>query len=523
MYDQHGEFESSAFVARDITDRKHLQEELRASEERLRLITDRIPDMVTQNDAEGLVTFVNPALQTVLGYEPEALLGNPGMALIHPDDLGSLMEIASAGRAANAPSMRAEVRLRHADGHYLWAETTGTYIYDTQSRYLGAIYITRDVTERKRLQEDLRANEERLRLITNNVPDLISQLDEMGCYTYASPSFQTALGYDPAALIGTRGVEMIHPEDVERMTALYQEAITTRPREMQAELRLRHIDGHYIWVESTGAYLYDEAGNYKGGVFVARDINERKRLQEALIEQEKLTTALEKEQELNQLKNRMMLRIDHEFRTPLTVIRSMAYTLDAYADRLGAEQRGLKVDAIQRQVERIVLMLDAIRSVLTGTYADQRTNRLPVRLLDLCRAAIRDIEAHFGTSGRLLMNVPEDLLVDVDPQALKEAIYKIIVNALLYSSPPDLVHVTAEPIDGEVELRVIDCGIGILENEQPRIFEPFFRGSNIGEVSGIGLGLTIAKASVESYGGRIEIDSDPNKGTTVRLRLLAAE
>lgn len=649
MYDLQGLFESSAFVARDITERKRLQEELRASEERLRLITDRIPDMVTQNDAEGRVTFVNPALQIVLGYEPEALMGKPGMAFIHPDDLDALMETASAGRTAQAPSMRAEVRLRHADGHYLWAETTGTYLYDAQARYIGAVYITRDISERRQLQAALRANEEHLRLITDSVPDLISQLDEMGCYTYASPSFQKVLGCDPASLIGKWGVEMVHPDDVERMTALYQEAITTHPREMKAELRLRHVDGHYIWVESTGTYLYDEAGNYRGGVFVARDITdskrlqeelraseeqlrlitnnvpdlisrideadnytfaspsyhtvlgyeplemvglfgsdivhpddieavsdrfrealesrqqmrtelrmrhvdgyyvqfetigtflfddsgkysgsvyiarditERKRLQEALIEQEKLMTALEKEQELNHLKNRMMLRIDHEFRTPLTVIRSMAYTLDAYADRLSAEQRSLKVDAIQRQVERIVLMLDAIRSVLTGAYASQRNNRLSVRLVELCSAAIRDVEAHFGTSGRLLMTVPDDLMVSVDPQSLKEVIYKVIVNALLYSSPPDLVHIAAELVDGEVELRVIDRGIGILENEQPRIFEPFFRGSNIGEVSGIGLGLTIAKASVESYGGRIEIDSQPDQGTTVRLCLLTDE
>jgi signal transduction histidine kinase len=302
------------------------------------------------------------------------------------------------------------------------------------------------------------------------------------------------------------------------VAAAFSKAIESH-QQLRAEIRMRHVDGHYVQFETIGRFLFDETGKYIGSVYIARDITERNRLQEALIQQEKLTTALEKEQELNQLKNRMMLRIDHEFRTPLTVIRSMAYTLDAYADRLGAEQRHVKVDAIQRQVERIVLMLDAIRSVLTGAYAVQRIHRLPVRLIEVCRSAIRDVEAHVGTSGRLLMNVPEDLIVDVDPQALKEAIYKVLVNALLYSSPPDLVHVTAEPVDGEVHLRVIDCGIGILENEQSRIFEPFFRGSNIGEVSGIGLGLTIAKASVESYGGRIEIDSQPSKGTTIRLRL----
>lgn len=905
IYNQQGQFESSAFVARDITDRKHLEEELRASEERIRLITDRIPDMVTQSDAEGRVTFVNPALRTILGYSPETLLNNPGMEFIHPDDLGPLMEMVAASLTANTANICTEIRLRHADGHYLWAETTGTLLRDAQSVYTGTIFITRDITERRELQdalrksearyrtivetaqegiwlvdtagnttyvnpkmaeilgvagheilghsifefmdeterqkaqrnferregtleqyefclkhktgsdvwvsmvtnpilddqgqviallamvtditeskqvrdalqaseerlglsiqvgsigifdhnhrdnsiywspemrriygvgpdepvtlesgrsavysedaeriheavlrawdpssdgtfeveyriidrsgimrwistrsrtffegegdarhpvrtigatieftdrmrveEALRANEEHLRFITNNAQDMISQLDEMGCYVYASPSFHTTLGYDPGSLIGKWGVEMIHPEDVERMTAIYQEAITTHPRDMKTELRLRHIDGYYIWVESTGTFLYDDSGNYKGGVFVSRDITERKRLQEelrsseeqmrlitdnvpdlisrvdeagyytfvspsyqtvlgygpsdlvglyagdivhpddieavttafyqarqscqqlrtevrmrhadghyvqfetigtflfnktgqylggvyiarditersrlqeALIEQEKLTTALEKEQELNQLKNRMMLRIDHEFRTPLTVIRSMAYTLDAYADRLSAEQRHVKVDAIQRQVERIVLMLDAIRSVLTGAYADQRANRVPVRLLDLCRAAVRDVDAYFGTSDRLSINVPEDLIIDVDPQTLKEAIYKVVVNALLYSNPPDLVHVTAELIEREVELRVIDCGVGILENELPRIFEPFFRGSNIGEVSGIGLGLTIAKASVESYGGRIAVDSQPDTGTTVRIRLPTAE
>src|SRR5450759_1027040 len=131
-----------------------------------------------------------------------------------------------------------------------------------------------DVTERKRSEEALRESQAQLQLISDNVLDLVAQISLDGTYVYISPSYETVLGYPPQRLIGTSAFAFVHPEDLERVQAVFAEAMQQGAG--RVEFRYRHADGGYVWVDTLGKVFIDEAGAPGGTVLSTRDITLQK-------------------------------------------------------------------------------------------------------------------------------------------------------------------------------------------------------------------------------------------------------
>lgn len=241
--------------------------------------------------------------------------------------------------------------------------------------------------------------------------------------------------------------------------------------------------------------------------------------QQALIEEERLRTILAKETELSQLKTRMMERIAHEFRTPLAIIQTSASTLDLYLEHLSPEQRANRFKHIYAQVTRLSDLLGQIGLVVNGHLVPETVQFSPIDVSILCCETAQQLENQFAQPGKYILDVPNSVMVCADAAALRNAVFHIMHNAAQFSAVNSPISVSVRTQNQGVELTVSDSGIGILPEEQARIFEAFFRGTNIGEVSGLGLGLTIAKACVELHQGTITVESVPEQGTTVRIWL----
>lgn len=132
-------------------------EALVENEERLRLLTDNMVDTITQVDAERRIVFVSPSVKWVFGYEPEELLGTVGTALIHPDDISGMEQTIGDAISRRAPSVSLVARYRRRSGNYFWVESAFRLLYDESGEYKGAIFSTRDITERKQVEELVRA------------------------------------------------------------------------------------------------------------------------------------------------------------------------------------------------------------------------------------------------------------------------------------------------------------------------------------------------------------------------------
>ncbi len=521
LYDTESNYIGGIFVSRNITKRKRLERELRTNSEQLQIITDNMQDMITRTDVENRIIYTSPSSRILLGYEPDEVTGHFSQEFAHPEDLNIITSVRQKLIQQGLKHGIVEGSMRHADGHYVPVETVARFMYDDASNYMGGVYVTRDITERKRLEEALRASETQLRIITDHMQELVTLNDNKGQITYVNASAQTMLGYSPDLLFGMASGDLIHPDDRALLGEVFREAVVNRTPQIRFESHLRHADGHYIPVETNGRFITDDQLNPISSVFVTRDISERKSLQEALLRQHTMQTELNKELELSNLKSRMMERIAHEFRTPLTIIQVYTETLTSYYERLTPEKRQAKIVGIKDQIRHITDMLDEIGLVVKGNFIPEHLDRVSTDLSSLCREIEAELSTYFNLPHIFTLDVPERMMVVIDPTVLGNALLHIMRNAVRFSDPSTSVTVQLSRVDNGVTLTVIDQGIGIHPDELPRIFDPFFRGTNINERSGLGVGLAIARAGVEAHGGKIAVDSVVGQGTKVKIWLPA--
>ncbi|KAB2856189.1 MAG: hypothetical protein F9K46_14535, partial [Anaerolineae bacterium] len=239
------------------------------------------------------------------------------------------------------------------------------------------------------------------------------------------------------------------------------------------------------------------------------------------LENEKLQTALQKERELNDLKTRMMQRISHEFRTPLAIIQTAGSLLLNYQDRLSIEQRRKLSGQIEEQITTLTDMLHIISEIVREDFPKHAMQSEHVDFPALVQAAIAKVEAqdHSRHPIRFEGTGSPALYIMGDPYHLRALVINLLSNACLYSPHERPVTVNLTQEDAFLQLQVQDEGIGILPDELDRVTEAFFRGSNFDERPGLGLGLTTAKNIIDLHHGTLQIESAPEQGTLVTVRL----
>ena len=161
--DEKGKITHYQGIVEDITERKKTEEALRKSEARFRLITENMVDTVSQLDSQGNVLYTSPSVERVFGHKSSELLGRSGFELVHPDDLDPLLKKTQGAYHAHAPSVRLEYRYRHANGDYQWVESATRLLYDDHGQFAGSILGSRDITQRKRAEEERQRLEEQVR------------------------------------------------------------------------------------------------------------------------------------------------------------------------------------------------------------------------------------------------------------------------------------------------------------------------------------------------------------------------
>ena len=226
-------------------------------------------------------------------------------------------------------------------------------------------------------------------------------------------------------------------------------------------------------------------------------------------------------QELDQMKSDFIAITSHELRTPITAIRGFVKTLLRNRDRLSPEQISSFMQIIDRQSERLARLVE---DLLFISKIEAGTIRLTVEEIQLGRVLKEAIDA-LGPErrSRVWLDVQQDGVVVVDPQRLDQILRNLIENALKFSPDDSTVFVEGRLIDGRVELSVADQGVGIKQEDIPRIFDRFHQAGHAltREAEGAGLGLYITKRLVDAMGGNISVTSAPGEGATFRVTLPA--
>ena len=255
---------------------------IRESETRYRLLADNTGDIVIQYDSDFRPLYVSPSVKS-LGYEPEELLAEGIVGLVHPDNLATLAARREDARQG-VPLKPVTGRMRAADRSWVWVESTITPMFDDAGERVGFISTLRDIGARKAAEAALIDSEARYRMLADNVSDVLMRCDIGLNIDYVSPLVRQ-WGYTPEDFIGHPVGAFFHPDDLDRITARRSALLRGDPVP-SGECRLRQADGSWTWTESNPALIRDESGDALGIVVVLRDVNQRKQAETALIESE---------------------------------------------------------------------------------------------------------------------------------------------------------------------------------------------------------------------------------------------
>ena len=254
--------------------------------------------------------------------------------------------------------------------------------------------------------------------------------------------------------------------------------------------------------------------------YFIRDITQRVKAAQEIAE------SMAQQQELADLKSRFVSMASHEFRTPLATILSSSDLLKLYGDRMDAQEREGCFAFISEAVHRMRNMLEDV--LLLGTTEAGVSQFKPTAhaLGPLCESIVDEVHRGFAdtptgpTHHRIAFRIADPLcLADLDERWFRHIFGNLLSNAVKYSPDGGVVCFDAIVQGHEMEFQVTDQGIGLPQQDIPRLFESFFRASNSGKISGTGLGLSIVKRAVELHGGRIAVTSALGKGTTFTVVL----
>ncbi len=275
-----GKYYGRIWTFRDITERKWAERELRRSNELLQAVIEAAPTAIIGLDLDGIVhTVWNRAAEKMLGWSAQEVMGHrlPSVQTESQEEFSSFREKIRRGMTLDG----VEVRRQRKDGTPIDYSIYASPLHDPDDRIVGNIAVLVEITGRKRAEDALRQNEEQLRLVTDNMVDLVLQMDAQAVFQYVTPSVTRLLGYRIEDVLGKYAFDFVYPDDRDSAMNAFREAMKTGHGMVEA--RLRHNEGHYIWMELIGNVLFTEKGAVKSIIIGGRDITGRKRIQEELI------------------------------------------------------------------------------------------------------------------------------------------------------------------------------------------------------------------------------------------------
>lgn len=274
-------------------------------------------------------------------------------------------------------------------------------------------------------------------------------------------------------------------------------------------------DGAKLWLASESRAV-NPAHSAEGIIVSVTDITQLK-LAEA-----DLFSALRNEKELSEMKSKFVSIASHELRTPLTNILSSAELLEHYSAKLSDQDRGGLLKSIQEAVHRMTALINDVLIIGKTGSGKLHFNPAPVDAVRLLTGIVDSLRMSEGRNQTIDMHCAlERPTRKIDEQLLRHVFTNLVTNALKYSPPESTVTVKVTEDGDELRLAVTDQGIGIPEQDLPKMFESFHRASNVGDRPGTGLGLAIVKTAAELHGGKVEVASRLGQGSTFTATLRA--
>ncbi|MCU7497207.1 MAG: PAS domain S-box protein [Ignavibacteria bacterium] len=490
--------------------RKQKTYALLENEERFRLLVEHSADMISVIDDKGILMYTSEAIERILGYKASERTGISLMEYVHPDDAPKITGITKTLLSKKISSSTPQyIRIKHKDGAYKYLESIFTDQLDNPA-IKGIVINSRDFTQQLALQEALRNSRNFLNAIIDNAGDPLFVKDSSYRYTLVNEAYCNLTGFAREQMMGRTDFDFVPKELAERFYEKDNE-VFSKGRIENFEVDIVDRDGQKRFVVANETLYKDEKGE-KYIISSIRDETKRKELEQ------EINNALMKEKELNRLKSKFVSMVSHEYRTPLTAILSSAELLELFGVDMEQEEKAEYMDNIKNSVDYLTSLLDDVLLINRSESGRMEYDPAGFELISFCREILKTMMD--GTKCRIELRYGfEAKNVCMDKKLIRHILMNLLSNAIKYSSEGATVCFNITSSEGYVNFEVEDSGIGIPFEDQPHLFEPFFRADNVSNIPGSGLGLSIVKSCVELHKGSISFESYPGAGTKFMVSL----
>ncbi len=505
-----------AFVE-DITKRVISEREAHESELRFKRLVDTMQEGLNVVDTDFNIAFSNESLCKMLGYSLDELIGRPAIDLFDGDDLEITKQQIELRKEGEYNTY--EVAWTRKDGSKVQTVLSPRPAYDSEGKFIGSIGVVTDITEQKRIEEELAVSEVRFDAAFANTVIAMSINKIEGPYVTVNPAMCTFTGYTEEELLTKTNLDITYPDDQEETVKNCQYLIDGHADHFLMEKRYVNKAGEIRWDLLSLAIVRDDNSEPLYFVPQIQDITERKELELEIQEHQ-----IHLESEVNSRTAELATAnkelqafahsVSHDLKAPLRSIEGFADMLqEDYGERL--EETGH--DYLSEISDGAIRMGEMVDDLLShATLGQSFVNVAEVDLDEIINKIRQDLR-HDIKEKNAKIQVKDSLgKVTGHKTTLEALLQNILSNAVKYVDPevrPEVM-ISRSETEKEYIIAVKDNGIGIEKEHQDKIFGIFQRLHTRDEYPGTGIGLAIAEKAVQLHGGRLWLESEPYSGTT---------
>jgi len=499
----------------DVTDLRQLQEQLRESEEELRIQAESIPQQVWTALPDGTVDFYNHRTAAYLGETMEKNGAANWLNSVHPDDQAPMQQQWQTAIASQR-YYEAEFRLRRYDGQYRW------FLGQAQARRAVGGQVVRwygtntDIHQQRLLTEELGRREEQFRFLAESVPQIVWTSLGVGGNDYVNQRWFDYTGLTPTEDDRRANwAAVIHPDDLALTNQRWQHSVNTGEF-FEIEYRFRRHDGVYRWFLGQGRPQRHADGHIIKWFGTCTDIDDQRQARQLLEDQNARL------RRTNEDLDNFVYTASHDLKQPINNMAGIfeeltrtAYFRDPDAIKL--------ISYFERALAQIYGTIDSLGAIVQGQRQQQESPTEDVALAPLVSEVIGSLQAQVTQLGATFeLDFATYPVLRFVRANLQSVLFNLISNSLKYAAPgrPPRIRISSAPdaLTGRPVLTVQDNGIGIdLERFGPQLFQLFRRFHT--HVEGTGMGLYLVNRIVQNHGGHLEVDSEVDQGTTFRIYL----